>query len=82
MSGVQATYPYWLKILIGIDQLANALCNRDPNKTISYHLGEEAVKYNGTIPWLTKPLEALIYRGLEHIDPGHCAKALKNEEVE
>lgn len=78
--GVQANYPWWLKVLIGMDQFANAFCNRDPDKTISYHLGMEARRYGGPIPWNKKPLEALIYRALERLEPGHCEMAIQNEE--
>jgi len=69
-------WPYWVRVLIGFDQLANAVAGRDPDKTISHHLGMEARRHGGTIPW-RKPLEALIYRALEKIDPGHCERSIE-----
>ena len=70
-------WPYWLRVLIGIDQLLNAIAGRDPDRTISHHLGLEARRYGGTIPFSKKPFEALLYRALEAIDPGHCERSVE-----
>ena len=78
MKGNHCHLPYWVRVLIGIDQLANAVMGRDPDKTISHHLGIEARKHGGTVPW-SKPFEALIYRCLEWIDPGHCERSIEDQ---
>ena len=72
-----AHWPYWVRVLIGVDQFVNALCGRDPDETISSHLGKEARKHGGTIPLAKKPLEGVIYRALEKIDPGHCERSIE-----
>lgn len=69
-------WPYWVKILIGIDQLCNAIANGDPDETVSSRLGKDARKHNGVIPW-SKPMNALLWRALERIDPGHCERSIE-----
>lgn len=69
-------WPYWVRVLIGIDQLLNAIAGRDPDTTISHHLGIEARRHDGRIPW-DKPLEAVIWRALEKIDQGHCERSIE-----
>lgn len=71
-------WPRWVKILIGIDQLLNAIADRDPDETISSHLGKEARRYGGVIPW-RKPVDALLWRVLERLDPGHSERAIEDE---
>jgi hypothetical protein len=71
-------WPYWVRVLIGVDQLCNTVAGRDPDTTISHHLGLEARYYGGAIPW-RKPLDASLWRLLERIDPGHCERSI--EEV-
>jgi len=69
-------WPYWLRVLIGVDQLLNAVFGRDPDETISSHLGKEARKHGGRLPW-HKPFEAFLYACLEAIDPGHCERSIE-----
>jgi hypothetical protein len=71
-------WPYWVRVLIGVDQLLNALAGRDPDRTISDHLGREARQYGGTIPW-RKPVDAALWRVLERIEPGHCERSIEGE---
>lgn len=69
-------HPYWLRVLIGVDQLFNAILGNDPDRTISHHLGILARRNGGSVPW-KYPLDALIYRFLERIDPGHCEESIE-----
>jgi hypothetical protein len=69
-------WPYWVRVLIGIDQLCNAVAGRDPDVTISHHLGLEARRNGGRVPW-SKPLEATLWRALEKIEPGHCERSIE-----
>jgi hypothetical protein len=66
-----------LTVLIELDELVNALFGRHRNTTISHHLGLEARRYHGTIPLWRKPLEGVIYRMLEKVDPGHCERSIE-----
>ena len=72
-------WPYWVRVLIGIDQLFNAIFGHDPDETISSYLGKQARQYGGTIPW-RRPLNALLYRLLERISPGHCDRSIEPDE--
>ncbi|MDO8931477.1 MAG: hypothetical protein Q7U97_03705 [Rhodocyclaceae bacterium] len=62
----------WLRnVLVGIDQLANAIAGGDPDETIS----SRAAKRRQTCKacdWLC--------RILEKIDPRHCAESLEADE--
>jgi hypothetical protein len=68
-----------LNILIGIDQLGNALAGGDPDETISSRLGKLKVKHGGTIPW-TRPLSKIIDKMLDTIDPKHSIDAIEYDE--
>ena len=70
-----AHWPYWLRLLIGIDQLGNVIFGGDPDETISSRLGR--AMRDGRLAWHRKPVPMLIYVLLEKIDPGHCAKAIE-----
>ena len=70
----------WLvNILIGIDQLGNAIGGGDPDETISSRLGKLARAHGGRVPWW-RPLSWVIAAGLEGIDPGHLADAIEEDE--
>ena len=80
--------PKWLNALIGLDQFGNTLFNLlpwpftwpgvgNPDRTISYTLGQLKAKYGGKIPWRW-PVAKLIDAWLEWIDPGHSLEAYKN----
>jgi hypothetical protein len=61
----------WLfGILIGIDQLFNALLKGAPDETISSRCGRNRRK------WYWKWLAWI----LDHIDPNHCANAIRSEK--
>lgn len=45
-------------------------------ETISGHLGRVQQRYGGAIPWRSRPLQALLSRVLDWIDPNHCKKAI------
>jgi hypothetical protein len=70
-------WPYWLRVLIGIDQLVNAVFNGNPDETVSSRLGR--AHRDGRLTWWRKPLPYLLYRLLERLDPGHCARSIEEE---
>lgn len=54
--------PYWLRVLIAIDQLGNAIIGRSPDRTLSSSIGErikkgEANKLELGICWFLRKLE-------------------------
>ena len=68
---------YFWNVLIGIDQLANAILLGDPDETISSRLGK----------WLTLPQSTWRYKvakpicKLLHIaDPNHCGTSVEEDE--
>jgi len=66
--------PYYLRVLIGVDQMVNAVFNGDCDETISSRLGR--AKRDGRLHWYNKPLPMLIYVLLEKIDKGHCERSI------
>lgn len=68
-----------VNILIGIDQLGNAIVGGDPDETISSRLGKIKRKHGGTIPW-SYPLARVIDWGLEKIDPNHTIDSIEEDE--
>jgi hypothetical protein len=70
----------WLiNILIGIDQLGNAILGGDPDETISSRLGKLKVKHGGRIPWY-RPLSKTVDYFLDKIDPNHSVDAIEADE--
>ena len=67
-----------INVLIGIDQLGNAILLGDPDETISSRLGKIKRKH-GKIP-STKPLAKVIDWGLDKIDPRHSIDAIEEDE--
>lgn len=62
----------WIRnILIGIDQLANAILGGDPDETISSRAGKRRTKCQAC---------DLLCRILDRIDPRHCAKSIEHDE--
>ena len=47
-------------------------------ETISGHLGRTQREFGGSIPWSKRPLQALVSRFLDWLEPGHCQKGLKD----
>lgn len=68
-----------LNVLIGIDQLGNALTGGDPDETISSRLGKMKFKHGGEIPWY-RPMSRIVDWGLDKIDPGHSIDAIEPDE--
>ena len=72
-------FKYLLNVLIGLDQMGNALLGGDPDETISSRLGKMKVKYGGSIPW-RRPLSRVVDWGLDRIDPNHSIDAIEHDE--
>lgn len=70
---------YLLNVLIGLDQMGNAVAGGDPDETISSRLGKLRRRHGGTIPWY-RPLSLSIDWWLDKIDPGHCLDAIEADE--
>jgi len=70
---------YIMNVLIGIDQLGNALLKGDPDETISSRLGKLKRKNKGRIPW-SHPWGKMIDWGLDKIDPNHSIDAIEEDE--
>lgn len=69
--------PYWLGVLIGLDQFVGALWpGADIDKTISHRIGVRKRKMGGKIPFWRHPLAAAIDYFLEKIDPGHSLRSI------
>lgn len=62
--------------LIHIDRLAQDKWFGGRYETISGHLGRVQMRYGGSIPWRARPLQALLSRVLDWIDPNHCKKSI------
>lgn len=62
---------WFINILVGMDQLANAVAGGDPDETISSRCGKRE-KSNRLCKWLCKMLNKL--------DPRHCADAIEADE--
>ena len=60
-----------MNVLVGLDQLANALAGGDPDETISSRCGKREHS-NRICKWLCAQLH--------RIDPRHCAKAIEPDE--
>lgn len=74
-----APFRYIMNVLIGIDQLGNALFYGDPDETISSRIGKIKRSHGGNIPW-KHPLAKLIDSGLEKVQPDHCINAIEEDE--
>ena len=81
--------PKWLNLLLGLDQLGNTILPLlpwpltwpgvgNPDRTISYTLGNLQAKHAGKIPW-RYPLARALSGFLDWLDPNHCLEAYKNE---
>jgi hypothetical protein len=73
----RSPYPWWLGVLIALDQLGNALGGGDPDETISSRIGRTKLKFGGRIPFWRRPGHSLIDKMLEKIDPGHSVDAIE-----
>ena len=70
---------WFYNILIGIDQLGNAIIGGDPDETISSRIGKIKRKGGGKIPrW--RIITRLADYALDKIDPGHSTDAIEEDE--
>ena len=66
-------YKGWIKdILIGVDQLGNALLRGDPDETISSRAAKAQLK--------GKTWGCVLCKFLDKIDPNHCQKSIEKDE--
>jgi hypothetical protein len=81
MAREDVMFKKWImNVLIGIDQLGNAIWMGDPDETISSRLGKLKVKNGGKIPWWPNPLAKIIDFGLDKIDKNHSVDAIEKDE--
>ena len=73
-------YNYIIGVLIGIDQLANAILAGNPDETISSRIGKTKRRHGGVIPW-RYPLRKIVDWFLEKLDPNHSIDAIEDDEV-
>jgi len=72
---------YIWNVLIGLDQLLNAVCLGDPDETVSSRLGKLKLRRGGQLTWgdwfgIALPLDWI----LDKIDPGHSIDAIESDE--
>lgn len=72
--GDKAKKWFW-NVLIGFDQLANAILGGDPDETISSRLGK-VIARNAE----TNNLAWFVCYILDKIDPNHCQKSIEHDE--
>jgi hypothetical protein len=81
------TKPYFLRLALAVDQMANVLGGRfiwgpfagDEDETISSCLGKLKVANKGKIPW-RYPIAKLTDWCLEKIDKNHSVDAIEHDE--
>lgn len=61
-----------LNVLIGIDQLGNALLRGDPDETISSRAAKSAAR--------GKRWGCVLCKFLDKLDPNHCEKSIEKDE--
>lgn len=71
---------YIINVLIGIDQLFNAIFGGDPDETISSRIGKTKRNHGGTIPFFRYPLRRVVDMLLELIDDNHTIDAIEEDE--
>jgi hypothetical protein len=76
--------PYWLNVLVAIDQLGNAVADGNPDNTISARVGYFASnEHRNSIKGYWKTLEKVIDFAFAPIQgPGHCYNAWRAEADE
>lgn len=65
---------YFWNVLIGVDQLCNAILGGDPDETMSSRLGKIMIKHPDN-----KLAQAVCWF-LSKIDPNHCKKSIEEDE--
>lgn len=71
----KATRLLILAVLVWIDRATNDKWFHGRHETISSRLGRVQQQYGGAIPW-TRPIQAVLSRGLNWLDPGHCRRSI------
>lgn len=82
MTIVELIRKYLLNVLVGIDQLGNALLGGCPDETISSALGKaDRGDYGPTLKVLSMPLRVTV-DGFFYLlgDKNHCHKHIENDE--
>ena len=69
-----------INVLLGIDQLANAILLGDPDETISSRIGKTKRRNFGVIPWHRYPIRFIVDKLLDWLDPGHSIGAIEEDE--
>ena len=70
----------WIvNVLIGVDQLGNALWGGDPDESVSSRIGKMKLYYKGRIPWYHFFFKVIDW-GLNKIDPNHSIDAIEHDE--
>ena len=68
VPGPHARAAWLMKVLVGLDQLGNALMGGDPDETISSRAARGQL-FGKWVSWL-------MCRFLNFLDPGHCDKVV------
>lgn len=68
VPGPHARAPWLMKVLVALDQLANALTHGDPDETPSSRAARAAMSGRRWGRWLC--------RALDVVDPGHCSRVV------
>ena len=71
---------YLINVLIGIDQLINAVCMGDPDETISSRVGKIRRANGGRLSFMRHPLPYIIDWLTEAVDTGHTIDAIEDDE--
>ena len=72
-------WKYFLNIMIGLDQLLNALTAGDADETVSSRLGKIKREHGGTIP-AYKPIAKTLDWLLDKVDRNHSIDAIEEDE--
>ena len=73
-SFLRAVRDWWQKVLVALDQLANALAGGWPDETISSRAWRW--EKNGTRAWTRKVIDALFFWDAEH-----CRESYESEKL-
>lgn len=69
---------YLVNILVGVDQLGNALFAGDPDETISSRIGRLKRRHGGKIPW-SRPVPKILDWVLDKIDNNHTTEHIEED---
>jgi hypothetical protein len=72
---------YVFRVLLGLDQLCNAILGGDEDETLSSRLGKVKRRHGGEIPWrFWGGVPRVVDAFLEWIDPNHSLDAIEDDE--